>query len=208
MLKILVDTCVWRHWFTFKKSPDKLSLALRAHTESFETLYQIVTLSKDLELLFNALVEHELGTKFHSEFVDYVLPVAKKIVIPLSRCDGLYFHDGSILLGGTMGGSLKSFLAANGYQQEIKVSEAAKNLKESEKLYDTKPRKREMDVEHMESALEANADLFITSDERTIINPLKQMSSGYASNHPINKIYAITKTPTSALSYIKEYLNT
>jgi len=207
MLRILIDTCVWRHWFSYKTSPNRLSQTLRGHSESFEEIYRIVSSSDRAEFLFNALVKYELGSKYQSEFSSYVLPVAKKIVIPLSRCDGLYHADGSILFGGRMGGSLKEFLTADGYSQDAMVSAAAAALSEGKRLFETKPRKRELDVEHMESALEATADLFITNDESTVIRKLESMSSRYALNHPINMILSITRTPTSALDYIQERLN-
>jgi len=184
----------------------KLSPKHRAYSESFELIYQKSFSSDFIELLYNALVKHELGLKYCSEFSEYVLPMAKKIVIPLSRCDGLYSLDGSILHGGIMGGSLKDFLTMDGYLHEEKINEQAKMLQPKAKLYETKPRKHEMDVEHMESALEANADLFITNDEK-IIKRLEKMSVNYDSKHPINTIYSKTKNPTSALQYIVECLD-
>jgi len=207
MLRILIDTCVWRHWFSFKASPSCLSPALRAHSESFDMIYRLVSSSDRAEFLFNALVKHELGDKYNSEFYNYIHPIAKKIVIPLTRFDGLYCLDGSILCGGRMGGSLNEFLTADGYPQDVMVKEAAAALSDGEKLYETKPRKRELDVEHMESALETEADLFITNDESTIIRRLEAMSSRYDIDHPIHMILSITKTPTSALPYVQEYLN-
>lgn len=207
MLRILIDTCVWWHWFTFKTAPDRLNAINQAHSKSFDTLYKLVSSSNSAELLFNALVKYELGDRYQSEFQEYVLPVARKIVIPLSRCDGIYCLDGSILHGGKMGGSLNSFLVADGYQQDAMVAKAAAELKADEKLYETRPRKRELDVEHMESALEARADLFVTNDETTIIRRLESMSHRFDSNHPINQVRSITKTPTDALLYMQERLS-
>jgi hypothetical protein len=207
MLRMLIDTCVWRHWFSFKVSPTRLSPTLRTHSENFDMIYRLVSSSDRAEFLFNALVTHELGEKYQLEFSEHILPVAKKIVIPLTRFDGLYSADGSVLCGGRMGGSLKAFLTSDGYPQDIKITEAAAALADGERLYETKPRKRELDIEHMESALEASADLFITSDESTIIRRLESMSGRYDLGHPINKILSITKTPTSALPYIQEHVN-
>lgn len=206
VLRILIDTCVWQHWFTFKREPETLSQKHRAYSENFDIIYRKANSSNAIELLYNALVVHELGIRYSAEFSEYVLPIAKKIVIPLTRCDGLYIHDGSILHGGLMGGSLKDFLTADGYPQEEKIQEEAKKLQAGAKLYKTNPRKRELDVEHMESALEAKADLFITNDEKTIIKRLEKMSARYDSGHPINLIYSITKTPTTALPDITRYL--
>ncbi|NTU50086.1 MAG: hypothetical protein HGA87_04235 [Desulfobulbaceae bacterium] len=206
MLRILVDTCVWQHWFTLKINPTRLSATLRVHSESFNAIYQLIATSSSAEFLFNALVVHELGAKHEDDFAKYVAPVSKKIPIPLSRTDGLYKCDGSILSGGRTGGSLNAFLNADGYSQEEMIQNSAGSLSGEQKLYETKPRKRELDVEHMESALEANADIFLTNDERTIIERLQRLGRRYPDNHPINMILAITSTPTSALPKIQEII--
>ncbi len=206
MLRILVDTCVWQHWFTLKVAPDRLSAALREHSQSFDAIYQLVATSPSAEFLFNSLVVHELGDRYQADFARYVLPVSKKIPIPLSRTDGLHRYDGSILYGGRMGGSLTAFLNADGYQQDLMVRKAAVELHDGQRLYKTKPRKRELDVEHMESALEANADIFLTNDKSTIIERLQRLGQHHPENHPINMMLLITKTPTSALRYIKELI--
>ncbi len=205
MLQTLIDTCVWRHWFTFKQSPDKLSPTLLAHSENFQTIYQIASSSTQVELLYNALVEYELGDRYCTELSRYVLPIARKIVIPLSRRDGLYRRDGSILRRGLMDAELRPYLTADGYDQEAMIAKAAQSLQADEKLYDTSPRKRELDIEHMESALEARADLFITND-KIIIDRLSKMSSRYDSSNPINMICSITRAPTSALPQVKSYI--
>lgn len=204
MMRILVDTCVWQHWFTLKTAPDRLTAALQEHSQSFDAIYQLVAASPSAEFLFNSLVEHELSDKYQLDFVRYVHPVSKKVPIPLSRLDGLHRYDGSILSGGRMGGSLIAFLNADGYQQDLMIKNAAAELSDGQSLYKTKPRKRELDVEHMESALEANADLFLTNDESTIIERLQRLGQRHPENHPINMMLLITKTPTSALHYIKE----
>lgn len=204
MLRILVDTCVWRHWFTLKVAPDRLSAALREHSQSFDAIYQLVATSPSAEFLFNSLVVHELGDRYQADFARYVLPVSKKVPIPLSRTDGLHRCDGSILCGGRMDVFLTAFLNADGYQQDRMVENAAAELRNGQRLYKTKPRKREFDVEHMGSALEANADIFLTNDESTIIKRLQRLGQHHPEDHPINMMLLITKTPTSALCYIKE----
>jgi len=206
MLKILVDTCVWRHWFTFNSKPEKLDSEQYQFSHSFDAIYRMSLFSDGLELLYNALIVHELGLKYKSECSKYILPIARKIVIPLSRMDGLYKHDGSILFGGKMGGSLKNYLTFYGYQHESMIKKEVRKLKPGEKLYETEPRKKELDVEHMESALEENADLFITNDKK-ILKRLEEMSLHFDSDHPVNKIFSITRTPADALPYIKKCLN-
>ncbi|MGB3517317.1 MAG: hypothetical protein WBA43_12740 [Elainellaceae cyanobacterium] len=177
---------------------------LREHSQSFDVIYQLVATSPSAEFLFNSLVVHELGDRYQADFARYVLPVSKKVPIPLSRTDGLHRYDGSILCGGRMGGSLTVFLNADGYRQDLMVRNAAAELRDGQRLYETKPRKRELDVEHMESALEANADIFLTNDESTIIKRLQRLGQHHPENHPINMMLLIAKTPTSALRYIKE----
>ena len=206
MLKMLVDTCTWQHWFSSKKNLNRLTSDLVTQCESFDEIYNIVSLSSNAKFLYNALVRHELGTKYQTEFEQYILPVAAKIPIPLSRFDGLYLFDGSILMGGRMGGSLREFLTFDGYPQDQKIIDAASKLRNGESLYETKPRKRELDVEHMESALEVEADIFITNDESTIIKRLEIMSEHFDKEHAINKILSITKTPQNALPLLKKLL--
>jgi len=208
MLRIFVDTCVWRHWFTFNMDSARLSDPLREHSESFTSIYRLVTSSSGkAEFLFNALVQYELGEKYQNEFNNHVLPFAKKVPIPLSRCDGLYLYDGSILHGGKMGGSLNELLTADGYPQEENIMRSAAELGENEKLFEKSPRKREFDVEHMESALEAEADLFLTNDEKTILKRLRNLSECYKPSHAINAIHSIARTPTEALLCVQKQLN-
>lgn len=206
MVRIFVDTCVWRHWFTFREDPDKLSKAIRDHSQNFDFIYRAALSSGNVELLFSSLVEHELGG-YKKEFSGYIIPVARRVAVPFSRFDGLYSADGSVLHGGRMGGKLRCFLEADGYPQDAKVSEAAAGLNDGARLYETKPRRRELDVEHMESALEVMADMFITNDEKTIIEPLARIGGRYSLDHPINLIRSITRTPTSALPSLQNYLN-
>lgn len=203
-MQILVDTCVWRHWFTLKSAPERLDAKIWTLSESFNEIYCLATSHpKHVTLLFNALVQYELGNKFSCDFEKYITPVAKKIPIPLSRCDGLHKADGSILHGGRMGGSLEEFLTADGYQQSANIFKEAHQLAKDQNLYQTKPRIREFDVEHMESALEAHANLFLTNDESTIIKRLERMAPLFDHDHPINLIASITKTTTTALLIIK-----
>jgi hypothetical protein len=189
--------------------PARLSDPLREHSESFTSIYGLVTSSSGkTEFLFNALVQYELGEKYQNEFNNHVLPFAKKVPIPLSRLDGLYPYDGSILHGGKMGGSLNEFLKADGYPQEENIIRSAAELGGNEKLFEKSPRKREFDVEHMESALEAEAGLFLTNDERTILKRLRNLSESYKPSHAINAIHSIARTPTAALLYVRGQLNT
>jgi hypothetical protein len=214
MLNILIDTNVWRNWFTLKVAPDRLQNHpnLLVDSRSFDEIYSLATSSLDVTFLFNYLVPRELGDNRKSEVSEYVLPVAKKIPIPLTRADGGYCDDGSVLHGGRMGGCLKVYLEFEGYQQEAEIMRAATALGDKP-LYEENPRKREFDVEHMESALEAEADLFVTSDYKIIdtLDRLKRHLERFKDGHdaldPVNRIWEITKTPTDALPLIKAHLD-
>lgn len=206
MLSIFVDTCVWRHWFSFLAG-SKLPKRIHEHCENFDEIYQLVLNNHSrVQFLHNQLVEIELGESFANDFAKNVVPVSQMIPIPLTRCDGRYRFDGSTLRGGRMGGSLRSLLTLDGYQQDERVREAAETLTEGSELYDTQPRKREFDIEHMESTLEAKADLFLTNDEKTILQYLHRAAIKLDKNHPICLMHKIAKSPTTALPDIKEKL--
>ena len=105
-----------------------------------------------------------------------------------------------------MGGSLRALLTLDGYPQEAAVRQAAGSLREGEKLYEKRPRKREFDIEHMESALEAGASLFLTVDERTILDWLRRAAESHERDHPIALMQTIAKTPTAALFRVRHEL--
>lgn len=208
MHKIFVDTCVWRHWFTFIAAKPLPQERIRQHCESFHKIYDLVRSAPDQAcFLYNKRIEDELGESLKSEFNKHALPLSQKIPIPLTRCDGTYCFDGSIIFGGEMGGKLRDLLSIQGYPHELKLEQAANDLKEGDFLYNTTPRKREFDIEHLESALEARADLFITNDEKTILAWLQSASPKYDESHPINLINKISKTPTSALLCVQHQLS-
>lgn len=130
MLNIFVDTCVWRHWLTFSAGRLAPHGQIKLHCESFEKIYRLVcTFPERGRFLHNKRIENELGERFRKEFAEKVLPVSTNIPIPLSRCDGAYRHDGSILAGGRMGGTLRALLTLHGYPQEAAVKCAAEALR-------------------------------------------------------------------------------
>ena len=199
-MRVFVDTCVWRHWFVYRIDRARLSEALQAESNSFSEIYNCVTLSLGKSrFLYNARIRAELGERFEQSFEQLVDPYAVKVPIPLTRMDGSYSLDGSFIFGGRMGGSLRALLEDSGYQQERAVAHAAESLQPGEALYDAAPRRREFDVEHMESALEAKADLFLTVDTRTILSPLQRTAANSAAGSPLQIMLNIAKTPREAL---------
>jgi hypothetical protein len=64
-------------------------------------------------------------------------------------------------------------------------------------FYDTQPRKEEYDVEHLESALEANADFFLTDDD-VLIGRVKRAAERYR-NFAYQRANEICMHPVEAL---------
>lgn len=206
MLNIFVDTCVWRHWFTSIAKKTAHNQILQ-HCVSFGNIYELVRATPEqARFLYNRRIEDELGERFKNNFIDMAFPLSTKIPIPLTRHDGAYCYDGSILHGGRMGGTLRDLLTLDGYQHESELKYKAETLQKGKSLYDTSPRKKEFDVEHMESALEAEADFFLTNDEKSILARLQRASTKFETTHPIGLIYKIAMTPTVALPHVQEKL--
>jgi hypothetical protein len=63
----------------------------------------------------------------------------------------------------------------------------------------TRPRKKEFDVEHLESALEAYADLFITTDQ-PLINRINRAYELSPENSAVTRVREICVMPIEALS--------
>ncbi|MEP0914204.1 hypothetical protein NDI45_25175 [Leptolyngbya sp. GB1-A1] len=202
MKNIFVDTCVWWHWFSYLKQSSKLSSNLKAESEAFQQIYNIVLNSSSKQFVFNQKIVDELSSQFAAQFKEKVLPFAKKVPIPLTRLDGTYKFDGSILCGGNFGGTLRDLLVIYGYKHADKLEEAAEFLAPDAYLYKTKPRKKEFDIEHMESALECDAELFITTDEKTILNLLEKAVKLYPTQHPVVRMHLIAKLPSESLSIL------
>lgn len=181
---------------------------LTEHCVSFSEIYQLVrAYPQHARFLYNKRIQDELGDRFLNEFSESVAPFSAKVPVPLTRLDGAYCFDGSITFGGRMGGSLRDLLTLDGYPQEESVKKAANSLVEGQKLYEKWPRKREFDIEHMESALEASASLFVTNDERTILELLRRAATRYTAEHPVGLIASIARSPTAALPEVRSQLN-
>lgn len=207
-MRLFVDTCVWRHWLTLKNNRLFESDVLENHAKEFDRVYEIV-LSEPLKhvFLYNARIEGELPDYYLSG-----LPVSfsnikvnryfEKTVIPLSRADGTYKADGSLLYGGHFGGALRDILSMDGYDHQRALQTAVPNCKLENPVH-TEPRKKEFDVEHLESALEAEADLFITTDQR-LIDRLSRAMGLLTDNSAVTKANEICVTPSQALSRLHE----
>jgi len=207
MFKILVDTSAWWHWFALLDGNQFDNTRNKVHAEFFQQLYSLCLANKErMTFLHNQRVFEEIG-KYQKQFEIKALPYSRKIPIPLSRADGAYRFDGSLLCGGRMGGSLRELLNLSGYQHEKRLSEAANNFSGGKAFYELKARSREFDIEHMESALEADADYFVTADEKTILKPLRQVQKDFVDSHAISRIISICLSPEEAYrALIKAWL--
>lgn len=202
-MRLFVDTCVWWHWLTLKSSRPLQSYILE-HARDFDQIYEIVS-SGALEhvFLYDARIEGELPDCYLKD-----LPVSfsnikensyfEKTPIPLSRADGTYKYDGSLLCGGRFGGTLRDLLSIDGLDHERALKFAIPKSKLENPAH-TEPRKREFDLEHLESALEADADLFITTDQ-PLINCLNRALGLLTDNSAVKKANEICVTPNQALS--------
>ncbi len=204
-MKLFVDTCVWRHWLAFKNKRPFANRALKNDAKEFDRLYGVVS-SEPLRhiFLYNARIEGEL-TECYLNGLPISFSLIKengyfeRIPIPLSRADGTYKCDGSLLCGGRFGGALRSVLSMDGYDHERALQTATPNYSPKGQPAHTKPRKKEFDIEHIESALEAGADLFITTD-RPLTNSLKRALRLLPENQAVMRANEICATPGQALS--------
>lgn len=206
-MRLFVDTCVWRHWLTLKNSRPFENCVLEKHATDFDQIYEIVS-SGPLKhvFLYDARIEGELPDCYLNG-----LPMSfskikengyfEKTPIPLSRADGTYKFDGSLLFGGRFGGALRGMLSMDGHDHERALQAAVPNRKLENPAH-TKPRKKEFDVEHLESALEADADLFITTDQ-PLIDRLSRALGSLTDNSAVTRANEICVTPGQALSRLK-----
>jgi len=175
-------------------------------SEAVQKIYDLVLNSDSMQFVFNKRIIDELGSNFAEDFQERVFPFAKKIPIPLTRHDGAYKMDGSLLYGGNFGGALRYLLPPD---HPTNLENAARYLAPSDYLYYTKPRKKEFDIEHMESAFECGAELFITTDKKALnllgqkaLNLLGQAVKSYPAEHPIVYMHSIAKLPSIALKLL------
>lgn len=198
MLKIFVDTCVWRHWLSWIAGRiSDLSPHCADATAFDDVLTAIKSGQVQAELLYDERVMLELGETLAAEVRRRTEGQSTRVPIPLTRADGSFKLDGSILLGGIHGGSLDVLLTADGVDHERLIHEAAVRVQSAgTHLYDEKIRRKEFDVEHLEASLEAQADYFITSDVRTIILPLQRLSEKLPNHQALQMVTRTLRRPT------------
>ncbi|KNH27954.1 hypothetical protein [Pseudomonas farris] len=201
MTGLLVDTSTCRHWFSLLAGRSFHNSEQEAEAVAFGCLYDfLIQREAPHPFLYNARVLLELPERLRPEFDRLVKPYARFIPIPLSRTDGAYQCDGSILMGGRMGGSLSCLLSMDGYAHEEKLLEAAESEKNSY-LYEAKVRRREFDVEHLESALEAAASHFVTTDT-TRIEIIRRAANLWPESKPVVDAARICCLPSTALAAV------
>lgn len=198
MLKIFVDTCVWRHWLSWIAGRiSDLSPHCADATAFDDVLMAIKRGHVQAQLLYDERVMLELGEALAAEVRRRTEGHSTRVPIPLTRADGSFKADGSILLGGIHGGSLDILLTADGVDHERLVHEAAQRARSAGTfLYDEKIRRKEFDVEHLEASLEANADYFVTSDVKTIILPIQRLSERLPNDKALQAVTRSLRRPT------------
>ena len=122
----------------------------------------------------------------------------ERIPSPLSRHDGLYKYDGALKYGGEFGGALRKCLKLNSkYNHEAALINSRIPDQDPRK---NKIRKKEFDIEHLETALEGEIDFFISLDyklKRRLENCFKKYKDEF-----VKKAYDIIRTPSEFLKEI------
>lgn len=206
-MRLFVDTCVWRYWLTLKNGRPFGNRVLEKHATDFDQIYEIVS-SGPLKhvFLYDARIEGELPDCYLNGFPISFSNIREKgyfekTPIPLSRADGTYKSDGSLLCGGRFGEALRGMLSLDGHDHERALQAAVPNSKLENPAH-TNPRKKEFDMEHLESALEADADLFITTDQ-PLIDRLSRGLRLLPDNSAFTRANEICVTPAHALGRLK-----
>ncbi len=101
-----------------------------------------------------------------------------------------------------MGGKLRPLLALDGNDQDAQVAQAAATLTQDQHLYELPARRKEFDIEHLEVALEADADLFVTVDRSTIISRYRAVRELFSGDPVTTRSIDFSVTPGEALEQI------
>ena len=197
MPNIFVDSCVWWHWRALRANQPFRNAWLKTEAEAFGALFKCIVRPGTAPFLYNARVRDELAGSFGSEFDRFARPYCTKVPIPLTRADGAYRLDGSVLHGGRMGGSLRMLLSSDGYEHERRLRAAADGLAGGS-LYQRSERSREFDIEHLESALEADASLFVTTDTK-LLKRVERGAAAFPDESAVDWAARIVALPSEAL---------
>ena len=202
MSGLFVDTSAWWHWFSYTAGKSIENETLRAEAAAFGELYSFALSKANQPFLYNARIPLELPHWLREDFDRLVKPHARFIPIPLSRCDSAYKADGSILHGGRMGGTLACVLSMDSYEHEKRLKEASLSHQHGH-LYESHERRREFDVEHLESALEADANIFVTTDISRI-KWIERAVELWPESEAVVAAARLCKIPSAALALLKE----
>lgn len=201
-VRLYVDTVVWWKWLAHRTGQQSKAFtdSELADVVATQTLFEAGRADpKRVQLLYSALNVLELRRTLRTPFREVVVPHAQQVPIPLTRTDGLYFSDGSVLCGGTFGGSLRSLLDLSGGDHEQLLHKVALGLGPGELLYEQGVRRKEFDIEHLEASLEAQATLFVTSDRSTIVRPFRGARRRFSDGSPEACAIDMIVTPPEAV---------
>ena len=168
MFKVFVDTCVWFDWLDLSAGRQLQTENHRREAEAFKRILEgVISEQPRAELLFNERIVFEMNSSSDqwSAVLAHVGHLSRRIPIPATRADGSFLLDGSFLAGGSYGGSLAAALYIDGRDYEHDLHQAwERSLQKQSPLYDEEVRRKEFDIENLESALEAGADYFVSTD--------------------------------------------
>lgn len=206
MIQLYIDTCVWRYWLTLKNGGTFEKSFFEENARAFDRIYEHVSSQpQNFLFLYTVLTERELTDKYLFELpynFDQIKTTAFIKFTPIhnTRWDGISRYVGD---GGTFGGgiSLREVFDINTqYDHEAAIQIAPKKHQFGQIEY-SNARKKEFDIEHAEAALEAGADVFLTTDSRfreTVTNASKH----YPKHEHLRRIREICLFPVEALSKI------
>lgn len=195
-VRILADTSIIWDALSFQLEPDRMKRDER-RLEDAKAFWQLLAEPR-MEVYYTSLLEHNLSQRFPAHWQGLKSRLIRT-PIPLSRADGYHKADGSIMGGGTCGGSLRLLLSPD---HEGNLIGAAKHFQDTgiETEY-KKHRKGEFDYEHLEAALEVHARYFITTDY-ALLGRLKSLTAEERKNPEVQRAATIAVRPVDALRLI------
>ena len=197
-VKVLVDTSAIWDALRFRFEPDRIRVQDRL--DDAKAFWRLLDES-GVKIYYNSLADHWLSSKFPVPVLwDDIRKYLTKASVPLSKADGHYKPDGSLKAGGRFGGSLRILLAPD---HEDKLREAARIFENTmiDAAYRSE-RGKEFDYEHVETALELEADFFITTDYK-LLRRLKNVPRLHLRISEIQRAIQITSRPIDALRSIR-----
>jgi hypothetical protein len=196
VIKVLADTSAIWDALRFQSGPDKMEDHDRS--DDAKAFWQLLGEST-VTVYYNSLADHSLSGVFPDLWKE-TRQRLMKAPVPLSRADGYYQADGSLKYGGRFGGTLRILLVAD---HKAKLETAVQQFKDTRDDSGYKAQRgKEFDYEHLETALELEAEFFITTDYR-LLRRLKTVSRAQRCLAEVQRVIQIVSRPVDALRSIR-----